>query len=348
MRTRLLLLALVIGGGIATAAGIAHAQSPEPTRTLKITILLGPSGRGDPFTDAALAGLEAAKQRGALTLVERLPARPEDYGPTVDALAAEKPDLIIGVGFLYAEPFRVAAASHPETRFLLLDADLPNVPNLRSVTFRADEGSFLAGVAAAAESKRGAVGFIGGMNMPTIQGFECGYEGGIRWAAKELNRVVRGTSVYIGTTPDAFSRPAEAAELSRSMVTQQGVDVLYAAAGASGIGVIETARALNVKAIGVDVDQSALAPAVVITSMRKRLDRAVDTAIADVRARSFRGGAVVMSLANAGVDLVLPGLLTPATQKLVAKAREGIVRGRITPCGAAEPPAATWKKRPGN
>ena len=194
MRTRLLLLALVIGGGIATAAGIAHAQSPEPTRTLKITILLGPSGRGDPFTDAALAGLEAAKQRGALTLVERLPARPEDYGPTVDALAAEKPDLIIGVGFLYAEPFRVAAASHPETRFLLLDADLPNVPNLRSVTFRADEGSFLAGVAAATESKRGAVGFIGGMNMPTIQGFECGYEGGIRWAAKRFPRLLMGAS----------------------------------------------------------------------------------------------------------------------------------------------------------
>jgi basic membrane protein A len=348
MRTRLFLLALVVVGGIATAAGMGHTQSPEPARTLKIAILLGPSGRGDSFTDAALAGLEAAKQRGALTVVERLPTRPEDYGPTVDALAAEKPDLIIGVGFLYAEPFRVATASHPETRFLLLDAELPSAPNLRSVTFRGDEGSFLAGVAAAAESKRNAVGFIGGMNMPTIQGFECGYEGGIRWAAKELNRVVRGTSVYIGATPEAFSRPAEAAELSRTMVARQGVDVLFAAAGASGIGVIETARALNVKAIGVDVDQSSLAPAIVITSMRKRLDRAVEQAIADVRARSFRGGAVVMSLANAGVDLVLPGLLTPATQKLIAKAREGIVRGRITPCGAAQPPAPTWKKRPGN
>ena len=251
------------------------------------------------------------------------------------------------MGFLYAEPFRVATASHPDTRFLLLDADLPSAPNLRSVTFRADQGSFLAGVAAAAESKRGAAGFIGGMNMPTIQGFECGYEGGIRWAAKELNRAVRGVTVYIGTTPDAFSRPAEAAELSRTMIAQ-GVDVLYAAAGASGIGVVETARALNVKAIGVDVDQSHLAPAVVITSMRKRLDRAVDTAIADVRARSFRGGATVMTLANGGVDIVLPGLLTPATQKLIEKGREGIVRGRITPCGAQSAPAPTWKKRPGN
>jgi basic membrane protein A len=346
MRTRLLLLALVIGG-IATAAAMGHAQSPDSTRMLKVAILLGPSGRGDPFTDAALAGLEAAKQRGGLTVVERLPARPEDYGPTVDALAADKPDLIIGVGFLYAEPFRVATARHPETRFLLLDAALPSVPNLRSVTFRADEGSFLAGVAAAAESKRGAVGFIGGMNMPTIQGFECGYEGGIRWAAKELDRVVRGFSVYIGTTPDAFSRPAEAAELSRTMIAQQGVDVLYAAAGASGIGVIETARAWTVKAIGVDVDQRHLAPAVVITSMRKRLDRAVEHAIADVRTRSFRGGAMVMSLANAGVDVVLPGLLTPATQKLIAKAREAIVRGRIVLC-QPPPPAPTWKKRPGN
>jgi basic membrane protein A len=348
MRTRLLLLGLIIGGSLATAAGMGQAQVPDSTRTLKIAIMPGPSGRGDPFTDAALAGLEAAKQRGALTVIERLPARPEDYGPTVDALAAEKPDLIIGVGFLYAEPFRAATASHPEARFLLLDTELPNAPNLRSVTFRADEGSFLAGVAAAAESKRGAVGFIGGMNMPTIHGFECGYEGGIRWAAKQLDRVVRGFVVYIGTTPDAFARPAEAAELSRTMIAQQGVDVLYAAAGASGIGVIETARALNVKAIGVDVDQSRVAPAVVITSMRKRLDRAVDTAIADVRARSFRGGVTVMTLANGGVDVVLPGLLAPATHRLVQKAREAIVRGRLVPCGNAQPPTPTWKKRPGN
>ena len=350
MRTRFLLLSLIFGGGLAIAAGMAHAQSADSSRPLKIAIMLGASGRGDPFTDAALAGIEGAKQRGALTVVERLPARSEEYGPAVDALAEEKPDLIIGVGFLYAEPFRVASARHPETHFLLLDADLPPVPNLRSVTFRADEGSFLAGVAAAAESTRGAVGFIGGMNMPTIQAFECGYESGIRWAAKELNRMVRGAAVYIGTTPEAFARPAEGAELSRTMITQRGVDVVYAAAGASGIGVIETARALNVKAIGVDVDQSSLAPGVVITSMRKRLDLAVDRAIIDVRARSFRGGATVMTLASGGVDVVLPGLLAPATRKLVEKAREAIVRGRIAPCGMPQSstPAPTWKKRPGN
>lgn len=176
------------------AAAVAIAQPRDAGRPVKIAILLGSSGRGDKaFTDAALAGLDAAKKHGRLAVVERLPTRPDEYGPTIDQLAADAPDLMIGVGFLYAEPFRAASARHPLARFLLLDVELPGVPNVRSVTFRADEGSFLAGVAAAAESKRGKVGFIGGMDMPILHAFECGYETGVRWAAKELRQTVRAT-----------------------------------------------------------------------------------------------------------------------------------------------------------
>lgn len=339
------MLALVIWG-----SGTGHAQKRgAPARELKIAILLGSSGQGDKgFNDAALAGLDAAKKNGRISVTVRPAPRPDEYDVTIDRLAADGPDLMIGVGFLYAEPFRAASARHLQTRFLLLDVDLPGLPNVRSATFRADEGSFLAGVVAAAESKPGKVGFIGGMDMPSIHAFECGYETGVRWAAQELKRTVRGYAVYIGTTPEAFASPKEAAELSRAMIAQQGVDVLYAAAGASGLGMIEAARHANVKAIGVDADQHRVAPETVITSMRKRLDRAVESAIADVRKQSFHGGVTVMNLANGGVDLVLPGSMAPKTKTLIDKARAAIISGRARPCVKEEekPPAWNFAPRP--
>jgi len=330
-------------------ATIVHAQPRPAARELKIAILLGSSGPSDTgFNDAALAGLDAAKKNGRISVAVRPAPRPDEYDATIDRLAADAPDLTIGVGVLYTEPFRAASTRHPRTRFLLLDADLPNLANVRSVTFRADEGSFLAGVAAAGESKHGHIGFIGGMSMPSIQAFECGYETGARWAAKELFRTVRGHAAYIGTTPDAFSDPKHAAELSRVMIAQHEVDVLYAAAGASGLGVIAAARHAKMKAIGVDADQRHVAPETVITSMRKRLDRAVESAIADVRKQSFRGGVTIMNLANGGVDLVLPGSLAPKTKTLVEKARAAIVSGRAQPCVKDEekPPAWNFPPRP--
>jgi basic membrane protein A len=316
-------------------------------KVLAVAILLASAGQGDKgFNDAALAGLDAAKKHGRLTVTIRPVPRADDYGTTIDQLVAGGPDLVIGVGFLYMEPFRAASARHPQTHFLLLDVELAGLPNVRSVTFRADEGSFLAGVAAAAESKRGAVGFVGGMNMPIIQAFECGYETGVYWAAKELHRTVRGSAVYIGTTPEAFSSPAEGAEQTRVLIAQKGIDVVFAAAGASGLGVIGAAREAKLKAIGVDADQRHVAPETVITSMRKRLDRVVETAVADVRKKAFRGGVTVMTLANGGVDLVLPGQLAPKTRTLVEKARAAIVSGREPACVKERPPAPTWTPRP--
>jgi basic membrane protein A len=315
-------------------AGCASGPSPaRETGPLKIAVLLGSTGRGDMgFNDTVMAGLDAAKSLGPITVVERLPLRTEEYGPVIDQLAAEAPDLIVGVGFLYAEPFRAASARHPGRRFLLLDVDAGRPANVRSVTFRADEGSFLAGVAAAAESARGRVGFIGGMRMPIVEAFQCGYEAGARWAARELGRAVETHGIFVGTTPEAFSHPARAAELTRAMIEVHGVDVVYHAAAASGLAVIDVARQMKVKAIGVDADQSHLAPGVVVTSMRKRLDRAVETTVAEVRRATFRGGPTVMNLANGGVDLVVPGHLSPATQQLIAKARGAIIAGQLTVC----------------
>src|SRR5204863_10223318 len=249
-----------------------------------------------PSPAAARPGFDAAKKRGRIAVAVRLAPPPDELGATIDRLAANTPDLIIGVGAVYADAFRAASARHPHARFLLLDAELPNLPNVKALTFRTDEGSFLAGVAAAAESKRGAVGFVGAMETPTIQALECAYETGVRWAAKELKRTVRGSLVYIGTTADAFSDPAHGAAVSHTLIAQKNVDVLYAAAGASSAGVIEAAREAKVKAITVDTEQNHLDRDVLITSVRKRPDRAIAAASSGVRQPAFHGGVAVLTL----------------------------------------------------
>jgi basic membrane protein A len=350
-------LTLVLSIGASAVAAAPPRQSSRPPKVaapardssppLKIALLLSANGRGErSVNDAALAGLEAAWKRDRLLVAMRVALRPEAYAMTVDELAADASDLIIGVGADYTDAFRAAAARHPTRRFLLLDGELADIPNVKSVTFRGDEGSFLAGVVAAVESKRGRVGFVGGRDTPDVQAFECGWETGVRWATKERFLDVRGRAVYIGTTEEAFADPAAGEELSRAMIAQQGVDVLYAAAGSSGLGVIKAARQARVKVIGVDTDQRHVAPDAVVTSVRKRLDRAVETAIADVRRGSFAGGASVMNLANGGVDLVLPGRLAPSTVKLVNKARTGVVTGGIPPCVKEEDRVPAWNFPP--
>ena len=358
MSKRLLVLAVVAGLLGAPDAGLAQSKAPAkppaakaaPTpagAALNVAVLLASAGRGDKgFNDAVFAGLEAAKKHGRITVTERLPAQPSHYRSAIDEVAAEGPDLIIGAGFLYTDPFTSAAGRHPGMKFLLLDVELPGLPNVKSVPFRADEGSFLAGVIAAAESKRGAVGFVGGMKMPIIEAFECGWETGVRWAANEQRRVVKGSAIYIGTTPDAFTSPMDGEEQARVLIRDKGVDVLYAAAGASGLGVIEAARQAKLKAIGVDADQRHLAPDTVVSSMRKRLDRAVEITVAEVRKNAFRGGVTVMNLANGGVDVVLPGRLPPPTVKLVEKARAELMSGKTSSCTTEQERAPAWSAPP--
>jgi basic membrane protein A len=321
------------------------SQPPlRPTgREMKVAMMLASDKSS---TDAGLAGLEAAKKHGRLAVTVRLAPWPDELSPMIDRLAAGAPDLIIGLGPVYRDAFRMASAQHPHARFLLLDAELPSVPNVRAATFRADEGSFLAGVAASAESKRGAVGFIGAMETPISQALECGYETGIRWAARELKRTVRGSVVYIGTTPQAFSDPEHGSKVSRTMITEKHVDVLYAAAGAASAGVIEAAREAKVRAIGGDAEPTHRTREVLITSVRKRIDRVIERAIADVRKQSFHGGIVEMNLANGGVDLALPGRMAPATQKLVERARAAIVSGREAPCVKYEKTPSAWNFPP--
>jgi basic membrane protein A len=340
-------LALIAAVAASPAAAAPRAPArPASVPALKVAVLKGSAGPADqPLVYAALTGLDQAKRKGPLTVAVRLASQPADYAPAIEALAAQNVGLVIAVGTFASEPLRTAIASVPRTRFLMLDAELPDVPNVRSVTFRAEEGGFLAGVVAAVESKRGRVGFVGA--VPSAgQPVECGWETGVRWATKERFLAVRGRATYIGSTPEAFVNPDAAEQLSGGMIAEQGVDVLYSSAGASSHGVITAARHAKVKVIGADVDQRELAPDTVITSVRKRLDRAVEAAIDDVRRGTFAGGVTVMSLANRGVDLVLPGRLAARTVKLVDKARAALVTGATPACVKEEDRVPAWNFPP--
>jgi basic membrane protein A len=170
---------VLVGVLVIAAAGSALAGPKTPPPALKIALLLDPAGRGDRASnDSALAGLDGAKKQGRLTTLVRSAPRPDEAAAAIDFLVSDAPALIVGVGPLYAAPFRAAAARHPHARFLLLDAELPGVPHVRAVTFRADEGGFLAGVVSAVESKRGRVGFVGHMQPSATETVECGWESG--------------------------------------------------------------------------------------------------------------------------------------------------------------------------
>jgi basic membrane protein A len=348
--SRAIVLALV--GVLATfSVGLAQPRgtAPRPSaagRPFTVTVLIGSTGAADaPIVDAALVGIALAAKKGRIAHAMRLAHQPKDYASVLDDLAKGSVDLVVAAGTFSLEALSAAAAQHPATRILLVDAALSGAPTVKSVTFRPEEGAFLAGVVAALESRRGRVGFVGGEES-TGMPIECGWETGVRWATKERYLAVWGRAIYIGTTPDALVNPAAAEELSRGLIAEQGVDVLYSAAGASGHGVISAARDEKVKVIGVDVDQRELAPNAVITSVRKRVDRAVETAIAEVRRGVFEGGVTVMNLANGGVDLVLPGRLAAPTVKLVEKARAGLVSGKIPACVKEEERVPAWNFPP--
>jgi basic membrane protein A len=228
-------------------------------------------------------------------------------------------------GFAFESTLNAVAPDYPDTKFVIIDS-VVDQPNVRSVTFRADEGSYLAGVAAATASKSGTVGFIGGMDVPLIRAFACGYVQGVK-ATDPDAKVIQNMT---GTTPAAWNDPVKGGELAKAQVAQ-GADVVYAAAGGTGVGVLQAAADENVLSIGVDSNQNYLHPGQVLTSVMKRVDTAVYEAFkagADVET-----GHVVMGVANGGVDLAVDENNKPVwTDEIAAAvdaARKGIVDGSI-------------------
>lgn len=258
----------------------------------KVGLVFDVGGRGDKsFNDSAYNGLEQAKQKLGIQFDYIEPSgEGADREAALRQMAADpNVKLIIGVGLLFTDDITAIAREFPDKKFACIDynpqpgAEIPS--NLSGITFEEKKGSFLVGALAALESKTGTIGFIGGMDSNIIRKFESGYIEGARYVKPEIEVITN----FIGMTGSAFNDPAKGKELALGQYSR-GADIIYQAAGASGMGVIEAARESNKLVICTDMDQSSLAPGRVLTSMTKAVDKAVFTTVEDAMNGKFQGG----------------------------------------------------------
>ncbi len=237
--------------------------------------------------------------------------------------------VVLAVGFSQADAINAVAADHPDRQFAIIDVFWLDRPNLRQYAFKEHEGSYLVGVAAALTSKTGKIGFVGGMDVPLIRKFACGYVQGAREARSGIE-VLRNMT---GTTPAAWNDPAKGAELARGQI-DRGADIIYHAAGATGLGVIRAVADAGKLAIGVDSNQNGLAPGHVLTSMLKRVDVAAYQTLKDAMDGKFTAGVVTLGLAEGGVDWAQDehnaDLVSGGVRAAVERAKADIIAGSIT------------------
>ena len=243
-------------------------------------------------------------------------------------MAERGASVILGVGFAQADAIAKVAAEYPDRQFSIIDVGWLDAPNLRQYVFKEHEGSYLVGVAAALASDTGKVGFVGGMDITLIRKFACGYVGGV----KAVNGSADVYQNMTGTTPSAWNDPAKGAELAKSQI-DRGADVIYHAAGGTGLGVIQAAADAGKLAIGVDSNQNGLAPGSVLTSMLKRVDVAAYETFKDAMDGNFSSGVRSLGVAEGGVDWALDennaSLITADIKAAVEQARSDILSGKV-------------------
>ena len=298
------------------------------TAALKIGLIYDVTGRGDlSFCDAAYAGAKKAENEWGFKLTEVTPSQSTDTELTLRRLAKLKYDLIIGVGFLFQEPMKRVATDFPDVKFALIDAIIEQ-PNVASLTYRAHEGTYLAGIMAALKTETKQIGFIGGMKVPLVEAFEIGFDAGIKAANPDVELVTD----YVGVTPQAFNDPAKAKELALAQYNR-GVDIILAAAGASGLGVLEAAKEKEKLIIWVDSNGNHLAPGLVLTSVIKGVEMSVYETIKSAQEGSFSGGLKDYGLKKGGVEYIVDDvnreLLSDEILKQVEAFKAKIIAGDI-------------------
>lgn len=278
------------------------------------------------FNEAAYAGAQRWATETGGTYKELEMQSEAQREQALRRLAQSGANPIVMTGFAFGDVLTKIAPSFPDTRFVIIDAVVEG-PNVQSVIFAEDQGSYLAGIAAAMASKTGTVGFIGGMDIPLIRKFGCGYVQGVKAANPDAVVIQNMT----GTTPAAWNDPVRGGELAKAQQSQ-GADVIYAAAGGTGIGVLQAASDMGVLSIGVDSNQNHLHPGQVLTSMIKRVDVSVFEAF--TAGEALEPGVKVMDLAAQGVGLAVDDnnkeLMTPEILAAVETATAGITDGSIS------------------
>ena len=307
-------------GAAATLALTAGVASAEPA------IIFDLGGKFDKsFNEAAFNGAERWKAETGGTYKELEMQDEAQREQALRRLAEAGSNPVVMTGFAFGDVLAKVAPDFPDTKFAIIDM-VVDQPNVKSVVFNEHEGSYLVGMMAALASKSGTVGFIGGMDIPLIRKFGCGYAQGVKAVNPDATVVLNMT----GTTPTAWNDPVKGAELAKAQKAQ-GADVIYAAAGGTGIGVLQTAADEGILSIGVDSNQNYMHPGKVLTSMLKRVDNAVYEAFKEGEA--LTPGFNVMGLANDGVGYAMDennaALVTPEMQAAVDAAAAQIKSGEL-------------------
>ena len=305
-------LSLICG---AIAASFAAAAEPA--------IVYDMGGKFDKsFNEAAYVGMENWKKETGKQYLEFEIANESQREQAIRRMAEKGASPIIGVGFSQASAIEKVAKEFPKLNFVIVDM-VVGLPNVQSVVFKEQEGSFLVGAMAAMVSKTGKVGFVGGMDIPLIRRFQCGYEQGAKFANAKAEVFANMT----GTTGAAWNDPTRGGELAKAQFAK-GADVVFAAAGGTGVGVYQAAKDGGKLAIGVDSNQNHLQPGTMLTSMLKR----VDVAVYNV-SKSFAPGVTVLGLKEGGVDYAMDAnnakLVTADMKKRVDAAKADIISGKI-------------------
>ena len=316
------LVAAVLALTLTAVAGRAIAQELAPA------IVFDMGGKFDKsFNEAAYNGAERFKKETGIAYREFEVTAEAQREQALRNMARRGSQIVVGVGFSQASGMEKVAKEFPAVKFAIVDA-VVDLPNVQSVVFKEHEGSFLVGMAAAMASKTGKVGFVGGMDIPLIRKFALGYEEGARY----VNPKVEVFQNMTGTTPAAWNDPTRGGELARSQF-DRGADVVYAAAGATGLGVLQAAKDKGRLAIGVDSNQNHIQPGSVLTSMVKRVDLAVFESFKAAKDGTWKAGVRNLGVAEGGVGYSLDqynrGLITPEMERRLGQARADIVAGKI-------------------
>ena len=315
---------LLVGSAV---SGCSHPKSVAEGGNVRLAMVTDVGGLGDrSFNDSAYAGLLAAKRELHADIAVLQSRSAADYQPNLTVLANKEYDDVFAIGFLMARDLDEVAARFPGRHFTIIDAVVPQ-PNVASVTFREQEGSFLAGAAAAMASKTKTIAFLGGIDIPLLRKFEAGYAAGARQVDPNVKVLVK----YIGS----FDDPAAGKELA-GVLLDQHADVIYAAAGKGGLGAI---AAINehpgAYLIGVDSNQDAMLPGRILTSMVKRVDVGVLTIARDAASQKPPDGHVELGLKDGAVGLTdfryTKNALSAAQFHTLDVLRNAIIAGTIVP-----------------
>jgi basic membrane protein A len=313
----------LITGLLAAAAFALPAFADD----IKPAIIYDLGGKFDKsFNEAAYNGAEKFKSETGIEYRDFEIQNDAQREQALRKFAEDGNNPIVMAGFSWAAALEKVAKDFPDTKFAIIDIGLQG-PNIRSIEFKEHEGSYIVGVLAGMASKSKKVGFVGGMDIPLIRKFGCGYVGGAKAAG--ATDVVQNMT---GDTPAAWNDPTKGGEIAKAQI-DQGADVIYAAAGGTGVGVLQAAADAGKLGIGVDSNQNGLQPGKVLTSMLKRVDVAVYNAFMDAKNDTFKAESVNLGLKEGGVDYAMDehnkDLVTAEMKAAADKAKADIIAGTI-------------------